>query len=82
MVAEILFECYFFPSPRDDVVDLVNSYQYEDNQVDDFDAFAREPYILRFKCHNTGQFGGNFTKLDALISVCVDLFLCSFCLFM
>ncbi|KAJ4934981.1 hypothetical protein JOQ06_007760 [Pogonophryne albipinna] len=38
---------------RDDVVDLVDSYQYEDNQVNDMDAFAREPYILRFKPHNT-----------------------------
>ncbi|XP_075883205.1 deoxyribonuclease-1-like [Nelusetta ayraudi] len=38
---------------RDDVVDLVDSYQYEDNQVDDVDAFAREPYILHFKSHNT-----------------------------
>ncbi|GLD46248.1 deoxyribonuclease-1-like isoform X1 [Lates japonicus] len=33
---------------RDDVVDLIDSYQYEDNQ-----AFAREPYILHFKPHNT-----------------------------
>ncbi|KAK5923868.1 hypothetical protein CgunFtcFv8_000797 [Champsocephalus gunnari] len=38
---------------RDDVVDLVDSYQYEDNQVNDMDAFVREPYILRFKPHNT-----------------------------
>ncbi|XP_059188957.1 deoxyribonuclease-1-like [Centropristis striata] len=38
---------------RDDVVDLIDSYQYEDNQVNDFDAFAREPYILHFKPHNT-----------------------------
>lgn len=39
---------------RDDVVDLVDCYQYEDNQVNDMDAFAREPYVLRFKPHNTG----------------------------
>ncbi|XP_052446759.1 deoxyribonuclease gamma-like [Carassius gibelio] len=38
---------------RDDLVDLVGSYQYEDNQPGDEDAFAREPYILRFKCHKT-----------------------------
>ncbi|KAL2101999.1 hypothetical protein ACEWY4_003760 [Coilia grayii] len=38
---------------RDDLVDLVDTYQYEDNQVDDHDAFAREPYILRFKCSHT-----------------------------
>ncbi|KAK5863746.1 hypothetical protein PBY51_000754 [Eleginops maclovinus] len=38
---------------RDDVVDLIDCYQYEDNQVNDMDAFAREPYILRFKPHNT-----------------------------
>lgn len=47
----------FFPlTQRDDVVDLVDCYQYEDNQVNDADAFAREPYILHFKSHNTGQF--------------------------
>uniref|UniRef100_A0A3P8X3B6 Deoxyribonuclease n=1 Tax=Cynoglossus semilaevis TaxID=244447 RepID=A0A3P8X3B6_CYNSE len=34
---------------RDDVVDLIDCYQYEDNQVNDMDAFAREPYILRFR---------------------------------
>lgn len=46
----------FFPFlSRDDVVDLVDAYQYEDNQVNDVDAFAREPYILHFKSHNTGQ---------------------------
>uniref|UniRef100_A0A672M643 Deoxyribonuclease 1 like 4, tandem duplicate 1 n=1 Tax=Sinocyclocheilus grahami TaxID=75366 RepID=A0A672M643_SINGR len=38
---------------RDKVVDLVGSYQYEDNQPGDEDAFAREPYVLRFNCHNT-----------------------------
>ncbi|XP_036387609.1 deoxyribonuclease-1-like [Megalops cyprinoides] len=38
---------------RDDFVDLVGSYQYEDNQKGDEDAFAREPYILRFTCPNT-----------------------------
>uniref|UniRef100_A0A671SC85 Deoxyribonuclease 1 like 4, tandem duplicate 1 n=1 Tax=Sinocyclocheilus anshuiensis TaxID=1608454 RepID=A0A671SC85_9TELE len=34
---------------RDDLVDLVGSYQYKDNQSGDEDAFAREPYVLRFK---------------------------------
>ncbi|XP_073700035.1 deoxyribonuclease 1 like 4, tandem duplicate 1 [Garra rufa] len=38
---------------RDDLVDLVGSYQYKDDQLGDEDAFAREPYILRFKCHKT-----------------------------
>ncbi|KAM8754208.1 deoxyribonuclease gamma-like isoform 2-T2 [Acanthopagrus schlegelii] len=38
---------------RDDVVDLIDCYQYEDNQVNDVDAFAREPYILHFKPRNT-----------------------------
>ncbi|KAK9514817.1 hypothetical protein VZT92_025504 [Zoarces viviparus] len=38
---------------RDDVVDLIDCYQYEDNQVNDVDAFVREPYILHFKPRNT-----------------------------
>ncbi|KAG9340598.1 hypothetical protein JZ751_021153 [Albula glossodonta] len=38
---------------RDDLVDLVGSYQYEDDQVGDKDVFAREPYILRFACLDT-----------------------------
>ncbi|XP_031426510.1 deoxyribonuclease-1-like [Clupea harengus] len=38
---------------RDDLVDLEGSYQYEDNQTGDLDAFAREPYILRFKSFHT-----------------------------
>ncbi|KAL3974603.1 olfactory receptor [Sarotherodon galilaeus] len=38
---------------RDDVVDLIDCYQYDDDQVDDVDAFTREPYILYFKPHNT-----------------------------
>ncbi|KAJ0064735.1 hypothetical protein NL108_012979, partial [Boleophthalmus pectinirostris] len=38
---------------RDDVVTLIDSYQYEDNQANDVDAFAREPYILHFRPHNT-----------------------------
>lgn len=43
---------------RDDVVDLTDCYQYEDNQTDDLDAFAREPYILHFKPRNTGERAG------------------------
>ncbi|KAG7519097.1 deoxyribonuclease-1-like isoform X2 [Solea senegalensis] len=38
---------------RDDVVKFIDSYQYEDNQVNDVDAFAREPYILHFRPHYT-----------------------------
>ncbi|KTG33086.1 hypothetical protein cypCar_00011844, partial [Cyprinus carpio] len=38
---------------RNDLVDLVVSYQYQDHQSGDEDAFAREPYVLRFKCHKT-----------------------------
>uniref|UniRef100_A0A672HXG8 Deoxyribonuclease n=1 Tax=Salarias fasciatus TaxID=181472 RepID=A0A672HXG8_SALFA len=38
---------------RDDVVDLIDSYQYEDNLAHNMDAFAREPYILHFKPRNT-----------------------------
>lgn len=37
------------------MVDLIDCYQYEDDQVDDVDAFTREPYVLYFKPHNTGQ---------------------------
>ncbi|XP_058616371.1 deoxyribonuclease gamma-like [Onychostoma macrolepis] len=38
---------------REKVVDLIGSYQYEDNQPGDNDAFAREPYVLRFRSHTT-----------------------------
>ncbi|XP_067099340.1 deoxyribonuclease-1-like isoform X6 [Osmerus mordax] len=38
---------------RDDVVDLIGTYQFADKQAGQEDAFAREPYVLRFKCHNT-----------------------------
>ncbi|XP_056095314.1 deoxyribonuclease 1 like 4, tandem duplicate 1 isoform X3 [Rhinichthys klamathensis goyatoka] len=38
---------------RISMVDLVGSYQYDDKQPGDEDAFAREPYVLRFKCHKT-----------------------------
>ncbi|XP_056614676.1 deoxyribonuclease 1 like 4, tandem duplicate 1 isoform X2 [Triplophysa dalaica] len=38
---------------RDDLVDLIGSYQYKDDETGDEDAFAREPYVLRFTCHET-----------------------------
>ncbi|XP_062843203.1 deoxyribonuclease gamma-like [Trichomycterus rosablanca] len=38
---------------RDDLVKVIDTYQYEDNQPGDEDAFDREPYILRFSCPNT-----------------------------
>ncbi|XP_063071161.1 deoxyribonuclease gamma-like [Engraulis encrasicolus] len=38
---------------RDDLVDLVDSFQYADKQSGDEDAFEREPYVVRFKSHNT-----------------------------
>ena len=46
---------HFCPTGSDDVVDLIDCYQYEDNKENDVDAFTREPYILHFKPHNTGQ---------------------------
>ncbi|KAL0977941.1 hypothetical protein UPYG_G00163580 [Umbra pygmaea] len=39
---------------KEDMVELVDSWQYEDKQPGDEDAFAREPFILRFKCLKTG----------------------------
>ncbi|XP_042262610.1 deoxyribonuclease 1 like 4, tandem duplicate 1 [Thunnus maccoyii] len=38
---------------RDDMVDLVGSYQFDDEATEGEDVFARDPYILRFRCHNT-----------------------------
>ncbi|KAK2906663.1 hypothetical protein Q8A67_005648 [Cirrhinus molitorella] len=43
------FVCFY----REEDVKLVDTYQYEDNQVGDEDAFSREPFILRFLCKNT-----------------------------
>ena len=40
---------------READVTLKDFYQYEDNQVGDLDAFAREPFILRFSCPSTGM---------------------------
>ncbi|XP_026163819.1 deoxyribonuclease-1-like [Mastacembelus armatus] len=38
---------------RRDEVTQTDCYQYEDNQVGDEDAFAREPFVLRFSCPTT-----------------------------
>ncbi|KAM3621243.1 uncharacterized protein V6R79_008356 [Siganus canaliculatus] len=38
---------------RDDLVDLVGSHQFDDLQTEGGDVFARDPYILRFRCLNT-----------------------------
>ncbi|KAM7005490.1 deoxyribonuclease 1 like 4, tandem duplicate 1 isoform 1-T1 [Tautogolabrus adspersus] len=38
---------------RDDLVDLVGSYQFDDEVTEGLDVFARDPYILRFRCLNT-----------------------------
>ncbi|XP_016360521.1 deoxyribonuclease gamma-like isoform X1 [Sinocyclocheilus anshuiensis] len=43
------FVCFY----RKDEAELVDTYQYEDNQVGDEDAFSREPFILRFRCKHT-----------------------------
>ncbi|MEQ2179651.1 hypothetical protein GOODEAATRI_027336, partial [Goodea atripinnis] len=34
-------------------VKLTDQHQYEDNQLGDEDAFAREPFVLRFHCPTT-----------------------------
>ncbi|XP_070705989.1 deoxyribonuclease 1 like 4, tandem duplicate 1 [Pempheris klunzingeri] len=38
---------------RDDMLDLVGSYQFDDQVTEGGDVFARDPYILRFRCLNT-----------------------------
>ncbi|XP_072237622.1 deoxyribonuclease 1 like 4, tandem duplicate 1 [Leuresthes tenuis] len=38
---------------RDDLVDLVGSHQFDDEVTEGGDVFARDPYILRFRCLNT-----------------------------
>uniref|UniRef100_A0A8C9YBP2 Deoxyribonuclease n=1 Tax=Sander lucioperca TaxID=283035 RepID=A0A8C9YBP2_SANLU len=43
------FVCFY----READVTLKDCYQYEDNQVGDLDAFAREPFVLRFSCPST-----------------------------
>lgn len=37
------------------MVDLVGSYQFDDQLTQGGDVFARDPYILRFRCLNTGD---------------------------
>lgn len=37
------------------MVDLVGSYQFDDQATQGGDVFARDPYILRFRCMNTGR---------------------------
>lgn len=49
-----LFYSYYCLCFREDEVNLTAQYQYEDNQVGDVDAFAREPFILHFNCPSTG----------------------------
>lgn len=43
------------PDFRDNMVDLVGSYQFDDQVTEGGDVFARDPYILRFRCLNTGE---------------------------
>ncbi|XP_057181897.1 deoxyribonuclease 1 like 4, tandem duplicate 2 [Triplophysa rosa] len=43
------FVCFF----REDEAKLIDTYQYEDDQEGDEDAFSREPFILRFSCKHT-----------------------------
>ncbi|XP_036007819.1 deoxyribonuclease gamma-like [Fundulus heteroclitus] len=43
---------------RDDLVDLEDSYQFDDEKTEGRDVFDRDPYILRFKCRTQGISGG------------------------
>ncbi|MEQ2263788.1 hypothetical protein XENORESO_012476 [Xenotaenia resolanae] len=43
------FVCFY----REAEVKLTDQHQYEDNQLGDEDAFAREPFVLRFHCPTT-----------------------------
>ncbi|KAM4583493.1 deoxyribonuclease 1 like 4, tandem duplicate 1 [Fundulus diaphanus] len=38
---------------RDDLVDLEDSYQFDDEKTEGRDVYDRDPYILRFRCLNT-----------------------------
>lgn len=49
---------------RDDMVDLVGSYQFDDLVTEGGDVFARDPYILRFRCLNTGRWQRGTLKLS------------------
>lgn len=35
---------------------VTGQYQYPDDKPGDVDAFAREPFVVRFKAPKTGQF--------------------------
>lgn len=41
---------------RTDTVTVTGEYQYPDDQPGDVDAFAREPFVVRFRAPKTGQF--------------------------
>lgn len=55
MLADKLFIFPILFVHRDDLVDLVGSYQYDDKVTECADVFARDPYILRFRCLTTGR---------------------------
>uniref|UniRef100_A0A8C6SF75 Endonuclease/exonuclease/phosphatase domain-containing protein n=1 Tax=Neogobius melanostomus TaxID=47308 RepID=A0A8C6SF75_9GOBI len=38
---------------RDDLMNLIGTYQFDDQKTLNEDAFSRDPYILRFKCPTT-----------------------------
>ncbi|KAM6980347.1 deoxyribonuclease gamma-like [Aplochiton taeniatus] len=38
---------------KENQVNLIDSYQYDDVKTQQVDVFSRDPYILRFKCLNT-----------------------------
>lgn len=50
------------------MVDLVGSYQFDDQMTEGGDVFARDPYILRFRCLNTGG-RHNFSVEGEFLSV-------------
>lgn len=54
---------------RDAVVKVIGTYQYEDNQPGDEDAFDREPYILRFSCPSTGRNWAKGVLKDSVLFV-------------
>ncbi|TKS76961.1 Deoxyribonuclease gamma [Collichthys lucidus] len=41
---------------RTDAATVTGQYQYPDDKPGDVDAFAREPFVVRFKAPRTGQF--------------------------
>lgn len=52
-----MFGAPSFPlfSYRTNSVRLIDQYQYPDMQIGDEDAFAREPFIVRFRAPKTGN---------------------------